>query len=46
MAKKGWFMKEDPCGWLQKCCRFANGRRIPEVDKFKFLDGGFLVSDT
>ena len=35
MAKKGWFRKEDPRGWLQKRCHFANRRRIPEVDKIQ-----------
>ena len=42
MAKKGWFRKEDPRGWLQNCCRFANIRRIPEVDKIQISRWRFL----
>ena len=29
---KGWIFKEDPLGWFQWYCRFANGRRIPHID--------------
>ena len=32
---KGWIFKEDPLGWFQWYCRFANGRRIPHVDKIQ-----------
>ena len=29
---KGWIFSEDPLGWFQWYCRFANGRRIPHID--------------
>ena len=29
---KGWIFKEDPLGWFQWYCRFANGRRISRID--------------
>ena len=29
---KGWIFKEDPLGWFQWYCRFANGRRISHID--------------
>ena len=29
---KGWIFKEDPLGWFQWYCRFANGRRNPHID--------------
>ena len=31
-VEKGWIFKEDPLGWFQWYCRFANGRRIPHID--------------
>tara|TARA_B100001250_G_scaffold153156_1_gene131538 strand:- start:389 stop:526 length:138 start_codon:yes stop_codon:yes gene_type:complete len=34
-------MKEDPLGWFQKRWRFANGRRIPKVDKIQTSRWGF-----
>ena len=42
MAKKGWYRKEDARGWFQKCCRFTNERRIPEVDKIQISRWRFL----
>ena len=32
---KGWIFKEDPLGWFQWYCRFANGRRISHIDKIQ-----------
>ena len=32
---KGWIFQEDPLGWFQWYCRFANGRRIPRIDKIQ-----------
>ena len=32
---KGWIFKEDPLGWFQWYCRFANGRRIPKIDEIQ-----------
>ena len=32
---KGWIFKEDPLGWFQWYCRFANGRRIPNIDEIQ-----------
>ena len=32
---KGWIFKEDPLGWFQWYCRFANGRRIPRIDEIQ-----------
>ena len=32
---KGWIFKEDPLGWFQWYCRFANGRRIPAMDEIQ-----------
>lgn len=32
---KGWITPEDPLGWFQWYCRFTNGRRLPEVDRFQ-----------
>ena len=32
---KGWIFKEDPLGWFQWYCRFANGRRIPSIDEIQ-----------
>jgi len=32
---KGWIFKEDSLGWFQWYCRFANGRRIPRIDKIQ-----------
>jgi hypothetical protein len=31
----GWIFKEDPLGWFQWYCRFANGRRIPHIDEIQ-----------
>ena len=33
--KKGWIFKEDPLGWFQWYCRFANGRRVPRIDEIQ-----------
>ena len=33
--KKGWIFKEDPLGWFQWYCRFANGRRITNIDQIQ-----------
>ena len=33
--EKGWIFKEDPLGWFQWYCRFANGRRIPHIDEIQ-----------
>ena len=32
---KGWIFKEDPLGWFQWYCRFANGRRFPHIDEIQ-----------
>ena len=32
---KGWIFKEDPLGWFQWYCRFANGRRIHHIDEIQ-----------
>jgi hypothetical protein len=32
---KGWIFKEDPLGWFQWYCRFANGRRITHIDEIQ-----------
>ena len=32
---KGWIFKEDPLGWFQWFCRFANGRRISHIDEIQ-----------
>ena len=32
---KGWIFKEDPLGWFQWYCRFANGRRISHIDEIQ-----------
>ena len=29
---KGWIFREDPLGWFQWYCRFAQGRRIQHID--------------
>jgi len=29
---KGWIFQEDPLGWFQWYCRFAQGRRIQHID--------------
>ena len=33
--KKGWIFKEDPLGWFQWYCRYANGRRIQNIDRIQ-----------
>ena len=33
--KKGWITKEDPLGWFQWYCRYANGRRLQAIDKIQ-----------
>ena len=33
--KKGWIFKEDPLGWFQWYCRYANGRRLQTIDKIQ-----------
>ena len=33
--KKGWIFKEDPLGWFQWYCRYANGRRIKNIDQIQ-----------
>ena len=33
--EKGWIFKEDPLGWFQWYCRFANGRRITNIDQIQ-----------
>ena len=33
--EKGWIFKEDPLGWFQWYCRFANGRRISHIDEIQ-----------
>ena len=33
--EKGWIFKEDPLGWFQWYCRFAIGRRIPNIDEIQ-----------
>ena len=33
--KKGWIFKEDPLGWFQWYCRYANGRRLQAIDKIQ-----------
>ncbi len=30
---KGWITPEDPLGWFQWYCRYAQGRRLPGVDR-------------
>ena len=32
---KGWIFKEDPLGWFQWYCRFANGRRVSRIDEIQ-----------
>ena len=32
---KGWIFKEDPLGWFQWYCRFANGRRVRHIDEIQ-----------
>ena len=32
---KDWIFKEDPLGWFQWYCRFANGRRISHIDEIQ-----------
>ena len=34
-VEKGWIFKEDPLGWFQWYCRFANGRRITNIDQIQ-----------
>jgi hypothetical protein len=31
----GWITPEDPLGWFQWYCRYAMGRRLPDVDRFQ-----------
>ena len=33
--KKGWIFEEDPLGWFQWYCRYANGRRLQTIDKIQ-----------
>ena len=33
--EKNWITPEDPLGWFQWYCRFANGRRIPRIDEIQ-----------
>ena len=33
--EKGWIFKEDPLGWFQWYCRYANGRRLQAIDKIQ-----------
>jgi len=33
--EKGWIFKQDPLGWFQWYCRFANGRRILHIDEIQ-----------
>ena len=33
--KKGWIFKDDPLGWFQWYCRYENGRRLQNIDKFQ-----------
>ena len=33
--EKGWIFKEDPLGWFQWYCRFANGRRVSHIDEIQ-----------
>ena len=33
--EKGWIFDEDPLGWFHWYCRYASGRRLPEMDEIQ-----------